>query len=402
MQQVKEFKGEFEIQNKPETRRTGQLKIAENGSWRLDITGAFSEGDNIYEPTIIGVIDDSKIVSLLKPSYRSKSSVMTRGQSALSGSHAIIGNRAIAVISELKIREIRFVLSDSDVWFCEDHSYASQQYVSSMYYEKEFKYDQNTNIKIESSYDIWNEGRRVTEVTISSTKSYELSYFQDAIYQLVTFISFAIAKAVKQGHITAIDEQDDEYSIYYQPAFYPVESSVGTNPVLFFHHFPKLQQVFDRWGTIIQSDDLEIPIHLYFVPFRNKMDQIVKYVIRSQTLECLHAKLNRTGRDTFINRVREVLNHSAYFEQFGSKLAQDEIEKLCELIRNSRNYYVHYDHGKEIAQGSDLVFLCMRVEVLIDLLLLQHLGFEKKDFDKIADVVIADRFNRQKTMAKYK
>lgn len=327
---------------------------------------------------------------------------MTRGQSALSGSHAIIGNRAIAVISELKIREIRFVLSDSDVWFCEDHSYASQQYVSSMYYEKEFKYDQNTNIKIESSYDIWNEGRRVTEVTISSTKSYELSYFQDAIYQLVTFISFAIAKAVKQGHITAIDEQDDEYSIYYQPAFYPVESSVGTNPVLFFHHFPKLQQVFDRWGTIIQSDDLEIPIHLYFVPFRNKMDQIVKYVIRSQTLECLHAKLNRTGRDTFINRVREVLNHSAYFEQFGSKLAQDEIEKLCELIRNSRNYYVHYDHGKEIAQGSDLVFLCMRVEVLIDLLLLQHLGFEKKDFDKIADVVIADRFNRQKTMAKYK
>ncbi|WP_234013762.1 HEPN domain-containing protein, partial [Cronobacter dublinensis] len=79
-------------------------------------------------------------------------------------------------------------------------------------------------------------------------------------------------------------------------------------------------------------------------------------------------------------------------------------EGLDVLLRDTRNYYTHYNDSKytNIPDGIDLFYLTLKLELLIELFILKNLGFSYDDFEKIKFNVIDHKLRRRENMEKYR
>lgn len=75
-------------------------------------------------------------------------------------------------------------------------------------------------------------------------------------------------------------------------------------------------------------------------------------------------------------------------EPFKSKIGNAKaISKLTRNIVNTRNYLTHYNEEleKDAVRGSNLWDLCQIMEAIFQLHLLEQLGFENVEIEKILD-----------------
>lgn len=392
--------GIFFAKNNSELEIPSTLEIYEDGDFLLKSDKAFSDDNSIDEDYILGQDAEGNRVSILGAKYKEKTTVSIGKpkQSKIIGSMVFIGKNHITDPDALLIKEFKINI-ECDAWFYEDRYHEDQGQLVPTKKKVNLKYDETTNITIISSHCL-SSGKHKSTVTFSSESEKNLRYFQNSIHHLVTFLSFATRSITKHSEYTFKDSNLNEFKLLYKPSFYRNHKE-PTNKILFNYKSTNLQEKFLRW--IETYDKASAIFKLYFLPELSKLDLIVKLLVETQALECFSRKLNGNNDLTFIERIREVTNNGAYYSKLLDISDAATLSNLELLIRDTRNYYTHYNDTKYDNKISDeeLIFLVMKIELLIDLFLLEKIGFTAVEFEEIKKCVIDDRFNRQQHLMKF-
>lgn len=387
--------GKFYGKNNPDSSIDAQLHISEDGESLLTANNIFSEGDIIWEDYLLGESEESRLYSLIGVNYKKKTVVSIGGprKCELFPHLLIVGQRHIRSADSLSITTFS-VRIDCDSWFYESSRHAEQNYIPlNLRPTFNLKYDEVTTLEIHSRHDMIS-GKRVTVATFKSQKPQRLKYFQDAVHYLITFLSFACRAALRHGDIRFSDSEGLEYELHYKPAFYPV--TVEHNNNLFNHNVSDLQGKFTRWIEIY--DKAPAIFKLYFLARLTKLDGTVRFLITAQALECFHRKFHDQELH-FVQRVEAVINGKGYHSILKQVGGSERVDNLHLLIRDTRNYFTHYnDKLKHNSDEQDLPFLTFKIELIIDLYLLEEIGFSSGYYETIKTAVIDDRFNRKENL----
>ncbi|MBK3468185.1 HEPN domain-containing protein [Pseudomonas sp. MF6776] len=372
-----------------------QLHIYEDGGCSLKADDIFSEGDNIWEDYLLGDDEQGRRYSLLGVSYKTKVSVSIGGsrKSELFPRLMVVGDRHIKSIDSITIDTFSVRL-DCDSWFYENSYYASQKYIPPHLRPAfELKYDETTNIGLSSQRDMAT-GKRVTVAVFKAGHPQGLKYFQDAVHYLVTFLSFACRSALPHGGITFRDAEGFEYELHYKPAFYPGDKESNNN--LFNYKVSDLQGKFTRWMGLY--DKAPAIFKLYFLARLIKLESTVRFLMATQALECFNRKFHNE-KLTFVERAKDIIEGEGYHAILSQVGGVEQIGNLHLLIRDTRNYFTHYNEDlKHNSDEQGLFFLTFKVELLLDLYLLAEIGFTSDEFEAIKYPVIDDRFNRRENL----
>ena len=98
--------------------------------------------------------------------------------------------------------------------------------------------------------------------------------------------------------------------------------------------------------------------------------------------EWLRGKLRYGNEVSLRKRIKKLIEPFKYL--FGNK---EKRKKLANRIVDTRNYLTHYDLSLEskTAKGKDLWTLCLKMELLLELHILQLVGFSEEKIDSIVD-----------------
>ncbi|MGL3291068.1 HEPN domain-containing protein [Salmonella enterica] len=396
---VDEFNGDFFINDEKGKNILGKLIIYEDGSFELKTDKPFSDNDKIIEKNIYCKLNDSYI-SIPNPMYKIKT---TGGMSfgcepvqecILFGSILITGTSYLDDVKSLKIKEFSCNI-DCDKWFFENGYYESKNYDNLMPKKASLDYN-DVNIIITSTHSSQS-GKRTSQISIVSDELLDYDYVQDILHKAITFISFGSKSIVRQYRHKIIDHEDKVFTINYKPSF-SSETIQGNTFCLFHYNTNDVQNVFCKWNLIMS--EAEHLLRLYFLPNMNKLDLVLKFITYSQVIECLHRKLTKDNDKTYIQRIEDVMLDEAYVDF----LDNESCEGLNVLLRDTRNYYTHYNDSKytNIPDGIDLFYLTLKLELLIELFILKNLDFSYDDFEKIKFNVIDHKLRRRENMEKYR
>ncbi|ODZ53813.1 HEPN domain-containing protein [Vibrio parahaemolyticus] len=130
-----------------------------------------------------------------------------------------------------------------------------------------------------------------------------------------------------------------------------------------------------------------------------KLDLSTSFIIYSQFAEAIHRKISNENKMYYIDRLKEITKNPLYYKNFKN----ENIDKLCNELKNSRNYYTHYNQNEKYKafSGNDIIFKPMKLHLFIDLYLLAYLGFRDDYFDRIEEFVIYDRLKREEVLKTY-
>lgn len=394
---VNEINGEFFI-NDDKKNISGRLIIYEDGSFELNTNEPFSENDKVKEKNIYCKSDDYYI-SIPDPMYKLKTigGINFGRESAqkciLFGSIIIMGTCYLDDVKDLKIKEFSCNI-DCDKWFFDNFHHESKNYDNLFQKKVLLNYD-DVKIIITSTHS-FQSGKRASKISIASDKLLDYDYVQDILHRVITFISFGAKSIVRQYGHEIIDHEDKLFIINYKPSF-SSETIQGNNFCLFHYNTDNIQSVFCKWNFIMS--EAEHLLRLFFLPNMNKLDLILKFITYSQVIECLHRKLTKDNEKTYIQRIDDVILDESYVDF----LDNEPREGLSELLRNTRNYYTHYnDKYTNIPDGIDLFYLTLKLELLIELFILKNLDFPYDYFKKIKLNVIDDKLRRRENMEKYR
>ncbi|WP_406725451.1 HEPN domain-containing protein [Yersinia kristensenii] len=310
----------------------------------------------------------------------------------LFGSILIIGTSYLDDVKNLKIKEFSCNI-DCDKWFFDNGYYESKNYDNLMQKKVLLDYD-DVKIMITSTHS-FQSGKRASQISIASDKLLDYDYVQDILHKVITFISFGVKSIVRQYGHKIIYHEDNVFTINYKSSF-SSEKIQEKNFCLFHYNTNDIQNVFCKWNFIM--GEVGHLLRLYFLPNMNKLDPILKFITYSQVIECLHRKLTKDNDKTYIQRIDNVILDEAYIDF----LDNESREGLSELLRDTRNYYTHYnDKYTNIPDGIDLFYLTLKLELLIELFILKNLDFPYGHFKKIKVNVIDHKLRRRENMEKY-
>lgn len=300
-------------------------------------------------------------------------------------------------LDKLKVKEFSCDLVGVDEWFCENHFFASQKYLNiTKVIEKVFSYKNDYELNIKYKHD-FTTGRSVFNLTISSSlSSFLLTDFQNAFYSLASLISFSIGGIVTPSNITVINSENKKYFLSYEPSFRSeLERKVKKPPLFFIHDLT--QDIVNKW-EVLSENELDL-MKLYFLPMKYKLDLSTSFIIYSQFAEAIHRKISNENKMYYIDRLKEITKNPLYYKNFKN----ENIDKLCNELKNSRNYYTHYNQNEKYKafSGNDIIFKPMKLHLFIDLYLLAYLGFRDDYFDRIEEFVIYDRLKREEVLKTY-
>ncbi|MDI2595576.1 hypothetical protein POF45_29735, partial [Pseudomonas sp. 681] len=345
----------------------------------------------IIEDTVYGELDSGEAVSIHKAMYHQKAfGVGEIPPSTLSSPILFIGNTYLKSKESIKGTNFEFEIKGLAPWF-EDASSLEGSYETTLMF---------SGFKINLRYSPAKENSP-TKSTIISPRPATIEQFQTVLHRAVTFISFATGKILLQGK-TEITDGQEKWCLYYKPAFFSSRIE-EENPPLFGSTLAQLQHRFNSWNKLYNKI---LPlIILYFLPKISESDLNTKYLLRAQLIEALHKKLENNNEMDYFERVREVVSRQKYkalLFRVKSEEAQ-VIEGLCRDITRSRNYFTHYSREQPpaAANAENLPFLYSKIDIIIDLFLLDKLGFDGAHFKKIQTDSISDRFERKKKLEQF-
>lgn len=259
-----------------------------------------------------------------------------------------------------------------------------------------------------------------TYLRITSSQPKNLSEFQEYIYRMQSLIIIALYQDTFVDFFEFRLEGNDKWSKFYFHKGKRDKKPLRDIWRMLFNYW----EVKDRFDELVAAwfslcDRLENIHPLFIDQFINESRfDANKFLNIAQAAESLHSILynhTRLPEDEYKKKLNEIVNsvpeeHKAFVKK---KLSQanalilaerlqelvgkcpDEIKKkyfpdeetFIKQIRDSRNYYTHYDKSgkKHILEGKDLMLLTERIRLLIVCNILLHLKFSSDDLVKIMD-----------------
>ncbi len=378
----------------PDTKISGHLSVSNDGSFLVEVEKAFSRDDCVIESAVYGILDNKKKISMHNPMYLSKMHGLGDiSPSILSSSILYLGDSYLVNKESLKGNSLKFVIQGLQSWFKDNNHPVNKNTQETTI----LKYSDFNIVFNHESLD--QAGTNNSISTITSLIPASLEELQVTLHRAITFLSFATGRILLQEK-TQIVNQDGIWDIYYRPAFFSDKKQPVVTP-LFINGHENLQSRFNAWNKIY--DDILPLIVLYFLPQINDVDINTKYILKAQLIEALHRKLERKNEVDYNLRVRNIVLRQKYKDLLFPPKSEESTNKICRNITDARNYFTHYSRKAppEAASATNLPFLTLKLQLVIDLYLLDKLGFDKKHFQAINKTIIVDRFFRQKNVRRF-
>jgi hypothetical protein len=289
---------------------------------------------------------------------------------------------------------------------------------------------------------------KITQSTffkLTSTEKRELGEFTAAAHKITNLLCFAIDETVCIENViaTSDDIQVDigegrrrpvQINIYYPSLpFSKKEPKIDIYSMLF--RFVQKQQngesIFNNWFRAYA--EVEAALNLYLstqtdaykyhsgkfmalaqcfetyhrrtsdetymdrTEFKKLVDAIISTCPEDKK-EGLKIRLAHCNEVSFRNRIKKIIDpFRSYLETNEEK--EGLITKLISSITDTRHYLTHYDEAlkDKAATGRDLTLLCLRMEAVFQLHLLQRLGFTEEE---IKNIVNRNSYLKRKLSAK--
>jgi hypothetical protein len=268
-----------------------------------------------------------------------------------------------------------------------------------------------------------------TYFKLSSEQECSLSDFISAAYKITTLLGFAIDKTVCIEKVTASSEAmrrgiGNEKTL-------PVSISIYYSSLPFSKNRPKIdwhrmlfrfEQIQDDAERIVKNwfdayEEIDPALNLYFSTKSGAQKYLDgKFLALAQGLETYHRRTSNmklmnedafeklksalieqcpdenrewlSGRLSHGNEVSLSRRIKNIVEPFKDLLGTSkERDKLIRAIVDTRNYLTHYDRSLETVavKGKELWMLCMKMEAIFQLHLLQILGFTQSEIKSVFD-----------------
>ncbi|MFO4661021.1 HEPN domain-containing protein [Vibrio cholerae] len=354
----------------------------------------FSEGGNLYEECIHGSVEGKKW-SFIDNRYEKKTTEQFGNEpisSLIKSSCLVIGDSYVSNTSSLNVLKYSCEIPLAKLFFCENHFYAEQEFLDLISYKKNLSYKDGVTIELSYHHD-FNGGNSVIKVNVESQTGKALEQFDLAVADIITLISFSLGKVISKENEVVICEEGD-FSLFRESYFKSIKSPNCSRPPLFFVRNIS-QEIFDQWLIFRQCQgDL---FKLYYLILKFPMDVSTIFILRSQLVEGLHRQLSANNDINYVDRLKGILKDSEYVDCVGKFISRQEINKLCNKLKNARNYYTHYNKSDELKRlnTGDMIFDSMKLDLFIDLYIMKRIGFRKDYFESIKYSVIKDRLLRE-------
>lgn len=439
--------GYFWLPENPSHRIPGTLKIFDGGEIELEVVGIFDTSikslsdDDI--PRIIGIVEKDGLVTLDGCFYRKKT--IAFGGVARS---IIFANRAFCGVAYdkeelVKFNSISFSIEGLNEWlritgikvnYDEDYKSATINYSP----QNEIIHELTSGFKLHIlfSYSLPSSNNlseaKITQkayLKLSSVEERELAEFIDIIHKITYLICFAVDETVSISSVIAKSDSLVEdvsqgktqcvpIKVYYSSLPFSAKSpKIEAHKMLF--NFRNISNsaglIFNNWLSAYSI--VRPSLGLYFSAVSGSHKYLDgRFLSLAQALETYHRrtsaetlmdevqfrkisakilwscpKINRKwlrGRIMHGNEINLGKRIKRIIEPFKSKIGNAKaISKLTRNIVNTRNYLTHYSEEleKDAVRGQNLWDLCQIMEAIFQLHLLEQLGFENVEIEKILD-----------------
>lgn len=246
-------------------------------------------------------------------------------------------------------------------------------------------------------------------------------------HKITTFLCFAIDETVCIQRVIATSanvledygngvERQLPISVFYPSIpFVREKEDISRRKMLFAY-----PQIRANWSVIINAwlsayEVIDPALNLYFAARTGAHKYLEsKFLALAQALETFHRRTSNAtlmDNETFGTLVKHILDHcpedrkewltsrlthgneislasrlKAIVNDFGEAVGNPkDITKLVRRIVDTRNYLTHFDEALKAlaARGKDMWVLCQKMEALLQLHLLQKIGFSKDEIKSI-------------------
>lgn len=132
-------------------------------------------------------------------------------------------------------------------------------------------------------------------------------------------------------------------------------------------------EVIGKWFD--NSTKLEEVIELYNMgTYNSTLNISTGFILLTQALELFHKKFRNSGKVDYLMRVQEMIR--IYVKDFP---LDNDIVKLCNLIKDTRNYYTHRIERTTVPKGIDLLPIVIKLKNILSMAILTELGFTHEE-----------------------
>ena len=411
-----EFKesGDFWLPSVPEKKVSGTLSISDGGRSELEVTTGWlkdSKGEfNFNLDRIVGYIQKDRTIPSIPVTlddcyYKILPTMGGNSKSLIRINRAFIGVQYDQ--DEIpSFNTLTFSVEGIDDWV--DTSgikveYPSEKCPAIISYEapEDITLNLHDNMQLLITWRSFLKHSINKEASISekiyfklvSQSARELDEFVSVARKITEFLCFAMNETVSLYSMSATS--DDLFKeigngkpipisidVYYRSWPYAKdEPEVNLYNMLF--RFKEIQndaeRIINNW---LKGYEYSAPaFRLYFLAKMGEQTYLEeKFLTLVQGLEAYH---QRICRDMYLrDRIMNII------EPFKDIIGTDENrQKLINSIMDTRNYLTHHTPSKELkaAKGVNLWPLCMKMELLLELHILQLMGFSREKIDSIVD-----------------
>lgn len=438
--------GYFWLPQNEDKKIPGTLSISDGGKVELEVVGLFDESidalngnDNLNR--IIGHVEKDGLVTLEDCFYRKKNFAFGGIAKSLVHVNKVISGVAYDKDEVVSFNTVSFAVEGISEWvgitginvsYSEDYKTATINYTP----QEEIVYNLSNGFKLHILFGYTLPGfphtteARITHQTyfkLSSETAKDFSDFSKIIHQITYLLCFAVDSIVTISDVSAtsneitIDISGEETRPANIKLFYPSLPFSEDAPKIDIHRMlfrfsdirENAERVFNNWlgaYSVIRPS-----LGLYFSAVSGDHKYLDgRFLALAQGLETYH---RRTSTETLMdvaefrsmvatllwkcpkpNRkwLRGRLFHGneinlgqrvkRIIEPYKSYLGNSkQRNKIIRGVVNTRNYLTHYSEELEndSVKGLDLWGLCQKMEAVFQLHLLQQLGFEKSDIERM-------------------
>lgn len=440
--------GIFWLPAMPNHRLFGRLTISDGGGVELEVVGNFDVEVKLFDDTqpiarIVGEIEREGFVTLEGCQYRTKAFPLgPMARSTLVVDFAIFGVKYDEE-EELEFNTFQFGLESLEQWIgisgvqvaiahqqgTTDISYAPPEDIRIRLTD-----GVTLTVKFEASLHSASDeqGASINErnyLRLESSEALPLNAYLGLASKLTNFLCFAVDATVCMKEVVVSNREitrefsDDEKQAVPIPVYYSsrphsaLPSRIKKNFCLFL--FSDVAEDFEGCvsGWLTAYEEIKPSLNLYFsTKYGGHRYLEPKFLALAQAVETLHRRTELgtlMPKDEFASLVQMILEHCPSERQgwlrgrlsHGNELSlRQRLNSVAkpftdllggkravrEFVRktvDTRNYLTHYDErlSSTAAEGADLITLVMKLEALLELHLLQRVGFSPERIATIAE-----------------
>ena len=440
--------GYFWLPLAPEKKIPGTLSISDGGNIELEVVGLFDEGIKALNShddlkRIVGHIEKDGLVTLDDCFYKKKDFAFGGISKSLVHVNRAFSGVAYEESESVSFNTFQFSVKGIDEWvgisgIKVDNQYERRTTTITYLPSEEISLNLNNGMQLLITFSWTLPGfpnateAKITQKTyfkLASTEERELNNFISIANKITTLLCFAIEKTVCLEHVTATsyhirqdigdgNSRPAPIHIYYSSLHYSKdEPKIDWHLMLF--RYGQIQndaeKIINNW--IDAYDKIGLSLNLYFSTKTGAHKYLDgKFLALAQGLETFHRRTSneKLMDDAIFKRLTENiikqcpdenktwlsgrLQHGnelnlrrrikriiePFKELIGTSNARD---KLIRAIVVTRNYLTHYDNSSEseAATGRDLWLLCLKMEAIFQLHILQVLGFTHTEVKSVFD-----------------